>query len=291
MYKLSLFCLFSTLLFTACGQPAYLPANTPFKAPEKTGKLEDDRLDETSGITPSHVKKDWYWLHNDSGDKARVFLANRSGEAKGCANFNEEVFDCEDIASGIGYQPGTFVYLGDIGDNMAIRSQINIYVFEENELLKAAQKNDKIKHYRKVTLQYPDGPRDAETLMIDPKDSLVYIVSKREKNVHVYTTTLKQLFTQAKITLQLRAVIPHTYLTSGDISADGSEVLLRNYDSLFYWKRKPNEPVYETVKSAPVLLPYRREKQGEAICFTTANDGFLTTSEGKHQPIYFYQRK
>lgn len=287
-----LFFLYSFCLLQACAQSAgKLPDNPYFSGPEKTGKLGDDRLDEASGIASSHVKNNFYWLHNDSGDKARLFLMKKDGTAAGVASFDELVLDCEDIASGIGYRPGNYVYLGDIGDNHAFRTQLAIYVFEETALFKAAQKQDKIKHYLKTILQYPDGPKDAETLMIDPHDSLLYIVSKREKNVHVYTATLKEIFTQPVVTLHQRAVIPHTYITAGDISADGREILLKNYDSIFYWKRNLQEPVYETLKKPAIQLGYKKEKQGEAICFTTGNNGFITTSEGKHEPIYFYKRK
>ena len=31
-----------------------------------------------------------------------------------------------------------------------------------------------------IHFKYPDGPRDAETLMIDPVEKLIYIVSKRD---------------------------------------------------------------------------------------------------------------
>ncbi len=291
-YAILLYCLCALNLFTACAQsPAQPAANPFFKGPEKTGRLGDDQLNETSGMAPSHVLNNYYWLHNDSGDKARLFLMKKDGTAQGIASFNEQVLDCEDIATGIGYTAGTFVYLGDIGDNAAFRTQLAVYTFEENALLKAAQKQDKIKHYLKTILQYPDGPRDAETLMVDPRDSLLYIVSKREKNVHIYTATLKAVFTQPVVVLQLRATIPHTYITAGDISADGREVLLKNYDSVFYWKRNLREPVYTALTKPATLLTYKKEKQGEAICFTTANNGFLTTSEGKHEPIYFYKRK
>ena len=33
------------------------------------------------------------------------------------------------------------------------------------------------------------------------------------------------------------------------------------------------------------------EKQGESLAFTNNNDGFYTTSEGKHPPIYYYKFK
>jgi hypothetical protein len=280
-------CVSLLLLLHAKGQSA---GTAPFSGPEQTGELQDKQLREASGITASRLQKNCYWLHNDSGDEARLFLMQQDGEALGIARFKEQVWDCEDIASGIGYKKGTYVYLGDIGDNLRIRSAVYVYIFKENDLLQAVKENSPVKRYTRISLHYPDGPRDAETLMVDPVDSLLYIVSKREPAVHVYSISLKALFTQPEHTLQLRAVLPHTYITAGDISASGREILLKNYDSVFYWKRTPGEPVFRAMEKNAVLLPYKKEKQGEAIAFTTDATGFITTSEGKHAPVYVYKR-
>ena len=42
------------------------------------------------------------------------------------------------------------------------------------------------------TLQYPDGPRDAETLMVDPLSGDIYIVSKRDTVLHIYRAAYPQ---------------------------------------------------------------------------------------------------
>ena len=36
-------------------------------------------------------------------------------------------------------------------------------------------------------------------------------------------------------------------------------------------------------------LRLEEEEQGEAIAVDAAGHGFYTTSEGKHQPIYYYE--
>ena len=270
------------------------PQNTssPFTAGAETGILQDDGIAEASGLAASHTRNDYYWTHNDSGDSARLFLIGKNGSSKGIVHFNEFVLDCEDIASGIGAAKGKYVYLGDIGDNFHFRPFVNLYIFKEDSLLYTIDKKlNYIQHYTKVTLKYEDGPKDAEALMIDPVDSLLYIISKREKNVGIYTASLKELFTQATVVLKKMGTTVHTRITAGDISADGSEVIIRNYDNLFYWKRQKGEPVYETLQRPAIQLDYKKEKQGEAVCFAADHSGILTTSEGKYAPVYFYKRK
>ena len=270
------------------------PQNTasPFAAGVETGNLQDDGITEASGLAASHIRNNYYWTHNDSGDSARLFLIGKDGSSKGIVHFQQPVLDCEDIATGIGAAKGKYVYLGDIGDNFHFRPFINLYIFKEDSLLYTIEKKQNfIQHYTKVTLKYDDGPKDAEALMIDPVDSLLYIVSKREKNVGIYTASLKELFTQSTVVLKKMGTTAHTRITAGDISADGSEVIIRNYDNLFYWKRQKGEPVYETLQRPAIQLDYTKEKQGEAVCFAADHSGILTTSEGKHAAVYFYKRK
>ena len=117
-------------------------AGSSFGNAQQTGVLQDKQLTEASGIAASRLETDAYWLHNDSGDEARLFLMKKDGSALGIARFNEKVWDCEDIASGIGYKNGAYVYLGDIGDNLRIRSTIYVYIFKEKDLLQAVKKRE-----------------------------------------------------------------------------------------------------------------------------------------------------
>jgi len=143
-------------------------------------------------------------------------------------------------------------------------------------------------------LKYPDGVRDAETLMTDPINKLLYIVSKREDTVHVYTTPL-DFKANDTVTLQKQAQVffegtgEFKWITAGDISQDGQQVLLRSYSKVYYWKRNPGEAIWQTLLRSPAILPYTPEPQGEAIGFTADGKGYYTTSEGLHPYLYYYK--
>jgi hypothetical protein len=83
-------------------------------------------------------------------------------------------------------------------------------------------------------------------------------------------------------------VKPFRWITAGDISKDGEQVLIKSYINVYYWKRRRNTPVWTTLQKKPQLLPYKQEKQGEAIGFTPDGKGYYTTSEGAFAPIYYY---
>ncbi len=264
-----------------------------------TGHLPDRQMDEISGIAASGINYDIYYIHNDSGDTSRFFAITPDGKLqttiyfKGDPQEAQGVEDCEDIAVGPG--PGSkksYVYLGDIGDNFSLRKYITVYrVPEQTSWLNGGSVNaDAVP----LHLKYPDGPKDAETLMIDPIEKLIYIVSKRHDTVNVYTTPLAYkpndtLILTQRCKLYFAGIKPFKWITAGDISKDGRQVLLKSYEKVYYWKRSGNEHLWQTMLKQPKELNYQEEKQGEAIGFTPDGKGYYTTSEGVYSPIYYYK--
>lgn len=259
-------------------------------APEILGHLTTDKIREASGIASSIPLKGFYWTHNDSGNKPEVYLLNSKGvlvstiKLDGVSNR-----DWEDIAEGIGPVKGkSYVYVGDIGDNAAIRKHIRIYRFPEPEKIPGEQATITPDV---LTLKFPNGPRDAESLMIDPISKQIYIVSKREKEVSLYKT--KQLFFKDgdKVVLEKLIKLPYSWVTSGDISKDGHHIVIKTLTTIYYWHRNSNESVEDAMAKPAKELAYVVEKQGEGITITPNNDGYVTISEGKNAPIYFYKWK
>jgi hypothetical protein len=262
------------------------------------GRLQRRDMDEISGIAASGINPDLYYVHNDSSDTSRFFAILPSGKVKSIIYFKGDprqkhgVHDCEDIAVGPGPVKGkSYVYMGDIGDNDAAYNHITVYRIEE----KTAWAKDTIasEDSAPIRFKYPDGPKDAETLMIDPIEKLIYIVSKREDSVTVYTSPLLyQANSRAVLTKRCKLYFPgielFKWITAGDISKDGQQVLIKSYTKVYYWKREGNEPIWKTIQKKPRILPYIEEKQGEAIGFTPDGKGYYTTSEGVYSPIYYY---
>jgi len=263
-----------------------------------TGYFHDKGLDELSGMAASTMYSARYYVHNDSGDTSRFFAVGPDGKLQCTYYFKGEsseptgVRDCEDIAVGPGIEAGkSYVYLGDIGDNQANRKYVAIYRFDEADLnIDTPVRNINATAFY---LKYPDGPKDAETLMIDPVERLLYIVSKRKRSVNIYTTSLaiKSNDTATLVkrgSMHFGGLPPFKWITAGDISKDGSQILLRNYHNVYYWKRPLNIPAWQIMTGKAKKLPYKHEKQGEAIAFTPDGKGYYTTSEGLDEPVYYY---
>jgi len=264
------------------------------------GRLQRKDMGEISGIAASRINEDLYYVHNDSGDTSRFFAILPSGQVKSIIYFKGDprerygVHDCEDIAVGPGPVTGkSYVYMGDIGDNYSVRNYITVYRMEE----KTTWANDgtaKADDAAPIHFRYPDGPKDAETLMIDPIERLIYIISKRQDSVTVYTSPLDYKTNDTLVlTKRCRLYFPGVklfrWITAGDISKDGEQVLVKSYIKVYYWKRRGTTPVWKTLQQKPQVLPYIQEKQGEAIGFTPDGKGYYTTSEGVYSPIYYYR--
>ena len=102
--------------------------------PDTPVTVADDRMDELSGIAVSVTNPGVVYVHNDSGDSSRFFALSPFAVTKGTFYFNGDrglkplgVRDCEDMTVAPGPSGDSYVYIGDIGDNDAVRKYITIY--------------------------------------------------------------------------------------------------------------------------------------------------------------------
>jgi hypothetical protein len=119
-------------------------------------RLDSAMINEMSGIAKSRKFKDTYWVHNDSGDSARIFAIHRNGKLIQPANQSKYEgiklegatnFDWEDIAI-----DGDTLYVSDCGDNLNFRKDLCVYVFKEPDPTKTSI----VKDLKKIRVAYPD---------------------------------------------------------------------------------------------------------------------------------------
>ena len=284
--------LFALSLTTSCAQDAQVWFGGPFRV----GTTPIDKLPEVSGLVASVQTPGLLWMHNDSGDEPRIYGISPQGRIitevvlQGATHM-----DWEDIARGPGpVQGASYLYIADIGDNSARRSAITIYRIREPQIdtsIRAARLTIAADSVESFTLRYPDGARDAEAMIVDPRSGEIVIVTKREQRCRVYTIATLPVST-ATATLEYVRDIPLQLVTGGDVSSDGSAIVLKTYMHVRMWKRRPGAGLAESITGAGSPLPYMPERQGEAIGFTSSADGYYTTSEcengGPASAIMFY---
>ena len=273
----------------ACQSTVVKPVQ--FSAEPTQTAIDADQINEASGIVDSRSMPGTLWVEQDGGNPAELALLGYDGHIRGkLAIPNASNRDWEDLTSGPGPRENiNYLYIAEIGDNAGQHGQYTIYRLPEPKSL-----TDVPSLVERIRFTYPDGARDAETLLLDPQTRDLFIVSKRETKVRLYRLPYPQS-TTSTTTAELLGELPFTFVTGGAFSPDGSEIVLRTYTNVFYWSRKKGQSVADAIqRTASLDLPYRLEPQGEAICFDRENKGYFTLSEkanGINPTLNYYLRK
>lgn len=252
--------------------------------------VDDPELAEASGLASSLLTPGILYTHNDSGGTPTVYTLNRRGlvpariKLKGVTNR-----DWEDIA--VARDPRTqkpCVYVGDIGDNNARYSSVFVYRFEEIPLEDTLMSVSRIDKYEIV---YEDGPRDAEALLVDPRNGDICIISKREEQVGVYLVPYPQSTDKVNQAKKI-ATLPYSWVTAADISPNGKYILVKTYTNIYRYKRSGSKTLAQAFAKKPKTMPYKLEQQGEAVAWDHKGKGYFTLSErvgSTPAELYYYK--
>lgn len=274
------------------------------------GYSTDTRLKEISGLVVSRKNPGVFWVHNDSGDVPVLYALDQSMSIQSMITVNgAKHIDWEDITHATIDQKN-YLFIGDIGDNRALRKSITVYKVAEPDL--TSQRPKEIDVLQSIELFYEDGARDAEALLYDTQTNELIVVTKRDQRSRVYAAALQN--TQGSITTELKFVgtlqieplaidIPQMrsylhYITAADQHEDGS-VVIKNYFRTWRYTNPDRLPLKNLItQNKPQQLPYLLEQQGEAIGFGSDSNTYFTTSEcaddgTSHipQPLYRYRLK
>ena len=276
-------------------QPAdQAPAYSP---PRGIAQLDDQRIDEASGIVASRRNQDLYYINNDSGDQPRVFLVDRVGKTRLTITLSgARHVDYEDIAIAPADKPGEFdVCVADIGDNEAKRNDLVIYRFAEVDA--AAHDETVSVTPRAYRISYAGGPANAEALFVHPQTGNGYIVTKRDDGApaDVYelpapwplrgVTKLRKV---AEVKVKGRSAFERL-ITAADISPDGRRIALRTYVWGWEWNAGPDDDGVEFARifeRSPQRIMLAAEPQGEALCYNTDSRALVTVSEKLPTVLY-----
>ncbi len=221
--------------------------------------FQGDDVFESSGLVD---RGDVVYTNNDSGDDAVIYGVDAgTGRTVSRTTYDDEVTDVEAIAPGA---DGT-VWAADTGDNRENRDDVAVYRVDPRDGEHRATR---------YPLTYPDGPHDAETLLVHPRTQRVFVVSKAVFGGTVYAAP-RQLRPDQPNRLRAFARVPGL-VTDGAFFPDGRHVVLRTYGtaSVFTF------PAFELVGT--VTLP--EQPQGEGISVSRTGR-VLVSSEGVNAPV------
>ena len=272
-------------------------ASTADDAPDVDRTIRDGRIKESSGLAVSLRHQGVLWTLNDSGNSPRIYAIGTNGRTEAAVRISsEENVDWEAItsfrmpagvAAGGGPAPGTALLgIGDIGDNRAQRDGVRVVLVREPEDLRSTT----VDPVRVLRLRYPDGPRDAEALLADPRDGRLYVVSKNLFGAELYAVP-ERVWPEAepgadrvskRTEMTKVATLDASFVTDGTFLPDG-RMLLRGYDRLFLLDRPESvrDGRVRTLESG--RLP--DQEQGESVTLAPGGRDALVGSEGRREPV------
>ena len=260
--------------------------------------VADPELNEASGLAMSFQQQDAVWVHNDSGDSARLFLVGFDGKTQAVVRLNQDrPMDWEDMCSfEIDGEP--WLLIGDTGDNGRIRGTTappcQLLLVKEPKLRIPAgtdppQTPQLVNAEIHATLRFsfPDGPVDCESLAVDTQRREILLLTKTDPvNCKLFRLPLTMIAGTTTAQAEPLASVPVPYATAMDISRDGRQLAIVNMFSGAMLDRKPDE-TWTTACANPVkILTLPARPQGETVCFEPDGKSLLVNSEKASQPLW-----
>lgn len=275
-----------------------------YGTPTRITNLKNPAVDESSGLAASHLNRNIYWTHNDSGDGPFIYSFDSTGQSRGVFRVTgARARDWEDMSIGPGPRRGqSYLYLGDIGDNDEVRDEIVVYRIPEPTLTDADKTSSKGKPLatepaEAIRLRYPDGKHDAETLLVHPVSGNLYVVTKvllRNATVYEAAAPLStgQVITMKRIgEIKVPSLVGGA-LTGGSISPDGRRVAFCDYLQGYEAVLPASSSNFNDIWNQKITgFSLGQREQGEAIAYRADGRALLATSEGKSPPLIQVERR
>ncbi len=290
-------------IFSACDSRRRSSGTSHYDPPKKVGNLADPEIDEASGLIASRCNPGVFWTHNDSGDDAFIFAVAKTGASLGTWRIPRATnVDWEDIAEYKDKSGKCFIYIGEIGDNRERIKEHVIYRVPEPtvmaEEMSPSKKNARMTDVPDILrFTYPDGPHNAETLMVEPRSAAIYVLTK-DRRGPAAVFRLKPSFNdpapiQAEKIAEISVpAIMGGLITGGDISPDGRRMILCDYVSGYEYVLPDGSDRFDDMwGQSPKIVDIGDRSEGEAACYGPNGEALYSTSEGVGAPIYEILRR
>jgi hypothetical protein len=263
------------------------PTPTPNPAAARKGTavctIKDDRLVGLSGLVTT-ADGGFVSITDSNSDKSAVkiwFLDKACKYVKSIGYpQGQDPFDPEDLAVG---KDGKTLYVADIGDNYKERTQRGVAVWK-------VPPGGKPQIFR---YKYPDGPHDAEAILLAADDSPIFVTKDVTGEAGIYVPTAPAdpsgnpvpmrkagTFTPVKTNTENGlGVVGNIVVTGGANSPDRTKVALRTYSDAYEWDVPDGDVVKAITGGPPRLTPLTGERIGEAIAYSQDGKFFYTVND------------
>lgn len=253
------FCLLLFLPLISLGCAAYARFNL-----QPQGRMSYPGLHESSGVAVSQKYDGVLWTHNDAHNPAELFAIKENGRLiRKYKVDGAENNDWEDIA----LDEDGFIYILDNTSRADSKHRSTIYYLPEpNPFL-----DKDIRELRQFAVSFPDGGFDCEALFV--WRGQMFLVTKP------WDGSLPRIYTYDRLgqdgtATYLGEVPVYAMVTGGDISLDGSRIVLSSYASLIIFEGDGSPE--ELLRTEPLLS---RLNAGEVEGVSWDDEDIVITNE------------
>lgn len=263
--------------------------------------ISDPEIDEASGLAVSRSHPGMFWVHNDSGDSARLFLVDRHGRTRAVVELSvPKPTDWEDMCS-FRYNDRNWLLIGDIGDNGRVRGRsspdCHLLLVEEPRFSLPDDANATLRHQADVSavtrFRFPDGPVDCEGLAVDTEREEILLITKTFPaqcalfSLPLQITGIREPASPAIAECRLVAGLPVPFATAMDVSPDGRRLAVATMLNGVVLQRSRDESWRDAIQNrSPAVLTLPLRRQGETVCFDSDGQALWLNSEGISQPLW-----
>lgn len=286
----------------ACGSSSTAPVDAPTDAPAGPcpGSYEgpdelavrEPALREASGVAASAREPGVLWLHNDSGDSARLFAIGTDGAALGTLTLpGLTAPDLEDVATAACPDgSGPCVWVADTGNNGLDRTDLAVYAVPEPAVSAQAPLGQATaSRLWRLPISYGGLAIDSEALAVAADGKSFVLFEKVDADSARVFTATGPFVDGAPVTMALAGTVTSpgiavTYgrmITGADLHPDGGRLALRVYTGVYEYRGlTPGWPgALDAAERVTVALGPLSERQGEAVGYDAVGRGLWTISE------------
>lgn len=293
-------------LLLCLSSPVKSAAQDPDSLPvTRVGEVVHPPVDEMSGIVRSTRHGNVWWVHNDSGDRARLFAIDSTGAIRRSPRMTGRyAFGRAADTTGVEVWPGVqlsgasnvdyediamrndTLYVGDFGNNANRRRDLGIY-----ELPEPHHSTPYVRPMKFIPIAYPDQNRyppkkrhyDAEGLFVD--HGTLFVLTKRRDTTGSITagTTLYRVETEhPHRTNRLHEVDRHSSIpppTAAARSPSGDRLAVLSYATVWVFPRPTESSKWLSTTPRKIDLPAKQLKQSEAVTWDGPNTLRITNEQ------------
>lgn len=277
-------------------------------APEPFAHVRSAPINEMSGIVKSRRRDNLFWVHNDSGDTARIFALDSEGRSvlptySKFTNYGDERIegkeqwqgfpvlyaqanDWEDIAI-----DDKYIYIADTGNNVNDRRDLTIYLVSEIDPT-ASTRSAVIKA---LPVAYPEQKEfppdeknfDSESIFVD--EGKVYLITKHRgggftglgwaEGANLYR--LDTAFTdKPNMLTRIDSHAALTAATGADLSPDGRTLAVISYTDLYLFRDPVDDKWFSEGQTRRFPLDKGVFRQVEAIAWENDDSLVIGNEQG-----------